>query len=297
MVFLCLLLCFCFHSLLSLRLRRSGSFTSSSVALFPSSSYPSWAPGALLFRHLCRPLAPACLRFLALIWPSCSGRWPLFYPSTVCSLLWLPSHLPLFSGVGSVPLLELRWAGSVCPSAIVMLFLIFHSQRTPSACLGLASSSMPPVYHSFLGIRLSCTFLPFLESILPLVFSALALCQVLVSSLIVRCSSLFLLWHWLIVGFPLRSFVSMSLVCLPLSSWLVFPFHGLLYPCALGALFPCGRYSLGVLLLLSLSPLSLGSFQVSLGALLPRSNLRFSPRQGPPFGPSQLPIRAVCAPL
>ena len=93
------------------------------------------------------------------------------------------------------------------------------------------------------------------------------------------------------IGFHLRSFSASAFAgyCLLSSHALLFPFLGVLVLSASLA-FPHFTYTVHgspSSFFPSCSPLP----SRSLGALLPRSNLRFPPRQGPPFGPGQFPIR------
>ena len=212
----------------------------------------------------------------------------LFYTSTVCSPLGLSSRLLLFSGISSVLVLDLRWAGLYLFFCNSQSVLQFTSQRSTFACLG------PGV--PFLASHSSYAFLPSLESIVIRAFSLLPLCQVLVSSVAGHCSSLFFLCAlgsscWL----PLQLVCFMSLVRLLPSSWLVFPFSWVTLHLHLWCfdslwLFP----SWGLASSLTVSPV-IGFLPGFSCTLLPRSNLRFSQLQGPPFGPSQLPVSAICA--
>ena len=119
-----LLPCSFFRCLLSRRLRRSGSVSYGSVGLFPSSPFPSWAPAVLLFHRLTTSVS--CFSFGWEVFSPlpCPG-FPGVLSSVHCAhlaflllalalrcllllvlLSWLPSSLPRFSGVGSVPVRE-----------------------------------------------------------------------------------------------------------------------------------------------------------------------------------------------
>ena len=149
-------------------------------------------------------------------------------------------------------------------SATVVWSLLFLSRRPPSACIGLATSLAP----QYPCLRSSSELL-----------SPQFPCAIL----------LLLSVGWVpVLGFPFHSFLSCAwFTCLFLLVG-VYLFL-VISPCAFFLASQWLFLSGGLASSLPGYPV-LGIPLGSLGALLPRSNLRFPPRRGPPFGSSQLPI-------
>ena len=225
---------------------------------------------------------------LVISWPSCSLHCPCacftfssaFYP------------LRVFVGLSSLLRRWLSSLGASLPSVLCLAAVVCASCRI----------HLPLFTAAFFFLSWPCLFLFFPSAVsfccaLPLFFlrwytsfqgfSALVFGRSLGSSVPMRYSLLLsVVWgRCLCFPFPL-SFV--SVVHLPLLVGWLFSFSGFL-PLRILLGFLVVVLLWGFLPLLSCLSRSLVYFR-SLGALLPRSNLRFLPRQGPPFGPSQLPF-------
>ena len=255
--FLCLLLCCCFHCLLSLRLRRSVLFH---IAQLPSSrvlpsllgSWSSSLPSSYLL-WLQFSLSSGGL------YPASLSRFPrsvVFGSLCLSGLLSLGagSSLPFCCALGSSSsLFSCSDFRRTCLSSPVLVRFLFwgfagwglslslcDSRPVPSipfAAPSLCSSWLCLFLHSSgvsfcIGVSSCVHSSSFLGVFVPLAFSTLALWLVLVSSAAV-CSLFFSLFLCALGSscrllLPRVCFV--SLVRLPPSSWLGFPFSSFFYP-------------------------------------------------------------------